>query len=278
MMQTLRAAGCSLPLLLALLQPVAAHADAAPCGRDAPCQVANGQYFAAVPPNWHGRAKMPLLMFLHGWQGSGADILGNAELVAAVGAAGALLVAPDGRDRTWSHVGSPSQARDDVGFVRAVLADARGRWPVDPAMVVASGFSQGGSMVWDLACYAADAFTAFLPVSGGFWEPLPSACRSGPVNLRHVHGRTDDVVPMAGRTILGRFRQGDILAGMAIWRAEDRCAGLPIPAGTDDGLDCESWIGCATGRELQLCMHPDGHMMNPAWITDGLAWARGLVH
>jgi len=275
MMQTLRDVGRSLPLMLALLAPAGAAMGATPCSGDSPCEVADGRYYAAAPQGWDGRAKLPLLMFLHGWQGSGADIMTNADLVAAVNGAGALLIAPDGRDRTWSHVGSPSQARDDVAFLRAVLADARARWPVDPAMVVASGFSQGGSMVWDLACYAADAFTAFLPLSGGFWEPLPSACRSGPVNLRHIHGRADDVVPMTGRMILGRFRQGDIMRGMTVWRAEDGCAAAPEHDATA-GFDCETWTHCASGCVLQLCTHPEGHMFEPTWIVEGLAWARSL--
>lgn len=257
-------------LVLALLLAVALPARAAaPCGA---CQAAGGTYQAVAPPGWDGRSRLRLLVFLHGWMMEGADITDNAGIRAAAGRLGFLLVAPDGLLRSWAHGGSPSQARDDVAFLRGVLADVKARWPIDPRVVVAGGFSQGGSMVWDLACYAAHDFTAFLPLSGGFWEPMPPACASGTVSLRHVHGRDDPVVPMSGRALFGPYRQGDIREGFRRWVAEDRCTGRPVRLAERGGLDCESWGGCAGGRRLQLCLRPGAHTLRAQDVEDGLRW------
>ena len=239
-----------------------------------PCHLASGGSFRVLaPPEWDGHAKLPVLMFLHGYTGEGADVLADADVTGPAGALGFLLVAPDGLNGTWSHQGSPSQARDDRIFLHAVLAEVKRRWPVDARLIVLGGFSQGASMVWDMACFAPLGFSAFLPFSGGFWERMPTAC-TAPVNLRHVHGTADETVPMAGRTVLDRWRQADIERGFAIWRETDHCIAPPERHMRAGELACTVW-SCRTRRTLELCLHPGGHKMDAVWLEDGLRWARG---
>lgn len=236
----------------------------------------DGTYRAVAPPGWDGKSAVPLVLYLHGYGQSSGDITGDAELVAAVTSLGALLVVPDGVGHAWSHVGAPRHQRDDLAFLHGVVADAERRWPVDAAKVYAAGFSIGGSMVWDLACHAARGFAAFLPVSGAFWLPYPEKCESGPVNLRHVHGLTDTTVPMAGRTIFGQFTQGDVMKGWDILRATDHCAAAPDRKTQESDLNCEEWTSCAAQRVLELCLHGDGHDMEPRYLKGGVAWALQL--
>ena len=138
-----------------------------------------------------------------------------------------MLILPDGIDKTWAHQGSPSQARDEIAFMDAVRADMLARWPIEPNEILVTGFSQGGSMVWDLACQRGSDYGAFVAVSGAFWEPLPERCVGGPVDLLHIHGTTDRTVPMAGRPIGDRWRQGDVMQGLA---GAARARWLPDPA------------------------------------------------
>lgn len=126
-------------------------------------------------------------------------------------------------------------------------------------------------MVWSLACLGGGRFAAFVPVAGAFWEPLPGACPSGPANLYHVHGLSDGTVPMAGRAIGTRFRQGDVLKGMALWRDVNACPAEPTRTERDGSLACSIWAGCASGRELRLCLQGDGHEYRPDWVSRG--WA-----
>ncbi len=256
-------------LLLLLAAPRAALGEE-PCD---PCWLPGGGSFRVLaPPDWDGRAKLPVLMFLHGYTHEGADVLADAGVTGPAAALGFLLVAPDGLNGTWSHQGSPSQARDDRLFLHGVLAEVKRRWPVDARLIVLGGFSQGASMVWDMACFAPLGFSAFLPFSGGFWERMPTAC-TAPVNLRHVHGTADETVPMAGRTVLDRWRQADIERGFVIWRETDHCIAPPERHAHEDALECEVWF-CRTRRTLQLCLHPGGHEMEAVWLEEGLRWAR----
>jgi polyhydroxybutyrate depolymerase len=238
-------------------------------------EVASGTYRAVTPTGWDGRRKLPLVLYIHGYGQSSADVTDDQALVEAVTGSGAVLIVPNGLDRRWSFAGSPSQgARDEIAFLRAVLTDAERRWPIDESRVIAAGFSIGGSVVWDLACHASEGFVAFLPVSGDFWLPYPESCESGPVNLRHIHGMNDQTVPMSGRPLRGgRFTQGDIGKSLAILQQTDGCAAEADHIEQQRELKCWIWSSCASGKRLELCLHSDGHMMKAQWLRDGIAWA-----
>jgi polyhydroxybutyrate depolymerase len=263
-------------MILAALTLLAFVAGAMPT-RGAPglLEVANGTYRAVTPPGWDGTRKLPLVLYIHGYGQSSADVTDDQALVEAATGSGAVLIVPDGLDRRWSFAGSPSQgARDEIAFLRAVLADAERRWPIDESRVIAAGFSIGGSVVWDLACHASEGFVAFLPVSGDFWLPYPQGCESGPVNLRHIHGMNDQTVPMGGRPLRGgRFTQGDIGKSLAILQQTDGCGAEADHIEQQGELKCWIWSSCASGKRLELCLHSDGHMMKAQWLRDGIAWA-----
>ena len=125
--------------------------------------------------------------------------------------------------------GSPSHYRDEFAFVRAVLDDVEARFPIDKRRLWASGFSQGGSMVWYAACFLGDRFAAFVPVAGDFWEPLPPNCPSGPASIRHIHGLADETFPTSGRAVAEHSHQGRSLAGLGALAANRR---LHSPAGS----------------------------------------------
>jgi polyhydroxybutyrate depolymerase len=139
---------------------------------------------------------------------------------------------------------------------------------------MASGFSQGGSMVWYLACRMPARFAGFAPIAGAFWEPLPPDCAGPRPNLVHVHGTSDMTVPLAGRPLRSGYRQGDVFKSFAIlapggctapWAAEVARAGPP------QSLTCRLAQGCGGSARLELCLHAGGHMADPAWVER--AWA-----
>jgi polyhydroxybutyrate depolymerase len=246
------------------------------CPGETPCVVASGSYLALPPPDWDGQTKLDATIFFHGWQSSAEAFATDPAFSRAFAAEGVMLILPDGLDKTWAHTGSPSQARDELAFMDQVRADMLARWPIDPDRILVTGFSQGGSMVWDLACHRGRDYRAFVAVSGAFWEPLPQRCDGGPIDLLHLHGTTDPVVPMSGRRIGERWRQGDMLQGLAVLRAADGCPSKPTFDDVEAGLHCEVWSNCASGSELRLCRHPGGHLMPEGWVHLAHDWARGL--
>ncbi|MBY0613688.1 MAG: polyhydroxybutyrate depolymerase [Beijerinckiaceae bacterium] len=255
------------------LAPGAGRQD---CGSVVRCKVASGEYLVRPPRGWNGRSPLPTLMFFHGYQESAESVMEDRFFRDFADKNGILLVAPHGEGRTWSYPGSPGHYRDEFAFVRAVLDDVTKRYPIETKRLWASGFSQGGSMVWYLACEMGDRFRAFAPVSGAFWLPQPTSCKGGPVDLRHVHGTNDDTVPMTGRAIGLRYRQGDVLEGFRTLRALDGCPATPDTVAMEDGLRCESWISCSSGKQLKLCLHPGGHAMEASYLEASWAWVKSL--
>lgn len=249
---------------------------AAACPGQGFCEVAGGRYLALPPLGWDGRQPLPATIFFHGWQSDAEAFAWDPSFTAAFNREGVMLILPDGIDKTWAHQGSPSQARDEIAFMDAVRADMLARWPIAPSEILVTGFSQGGSMVWDLACQRGHAFGAFAAVSGAFWEPLPERCTGGPVDLLHIHGTADGTVPMAGRPIGNRWHQGNVMQGLEVLRALDGCPTLPSRNGELNGMVCQTWAECSSGRELRLCEHAGGHFMPEGWIAFAHAWARGL--
>ncbi|MGJ3265357.1 MAG: hypothetical protein ACFE0R_19210, partial [Salinarimonas sp.] len=217
--------------------------------------------------------------------GSAGGMAPKAAVVDADRDRGYALVGPQGVShrpdgpalwslRPESRRGRPGRTpRDDVAFLLAVIDDAVARFGLDRERGLAAGFSLGGSMVWDLACVAPDAAAAYAPVAGGFWEPLPESC-AGPVRLLHAHGFADTVVPLEGRPIgegADPLHQGDVFAGLAIWRETLGCAPNPDTHELGERFWRKSWTGCAAGT-LDLVLFPGGHRVPEGWTDLALDW------
>lgn len=263
-----------LTALCAVLTLLSAAAGAVDCIEGGTCSIAQGSYHYAMPSD--GSAAMPVIVHFHGYGSSGAAALRNAQVVEAATARGYVFVALNGtpgplapQRNDWSVRDGTPPWRDEGAFARAVLDDLAQRYAVDRKRVLMTGFSRGGSMVWDIACHDPAGFAAFAPASGAFWRPLPETC-SGPVRLLHHHGWSDKVVPMEGRRIPGLpIRQGDVFAGMGVLReASGLSDDLPQSFSFEGETLCRLWMDEA----LRLCLHPGGHSPPPGWMNHVLDW------
>ncbi|UWQ84913.1 alpha/beta hydrolase family esterase [Leisingera caerulea] len=242
---------------------------AAACGA-APevCEVQDGRYHIVLPEA--SAVPVPVVMFLHGYGGSGAQVLKNKALVEGVTQRGYALIAPEGRKRggagpkSWGF-GPFDDGRDEGAFFAAVLEDASARFGTSGAQTVLAGFSAGAFMVHYLACRDPEAFAAYAPVSGAFWRPQPEAC-AGPVRLLQVHGWRDEVVPLEGRPLGGgRWEQGDVFAGLELWRQANGCTShAPDRAWREDGQLRRRW-DCGPGAEIEMVLFDGGHALPGGW-------------
>lgn len=263
--------------LIAFMLVLAAGSAHAGCG-DAPeaCLLPDGAYHAALPAA--GGQGAPVVLWLHGAGSNGGNAIRNTALINALTARGYAVLAPTaGREFgeggfSWNFF--PGWAgRDEADFLKRTVADATGRFGTDPERVLLAGFSAGAFMVSYLACSAPETFAAYAPVAGGFWRPMPKGC-AGPVRLFQTHGWTDTTVPLEGRILRsGTFEQGDIFAGMELWRIANRCAGNdPTAYGETGPFWRRRWEDCAAGSALEFALWKGGHSVPDGWADMVLDW------
>jgi len=200
----------------------AATSAQAGCG-DAPdaCEMDTGAYHIALPDDPEEAAVM---VFLHGAGGSGAGVIRNQTLVSTVTDRGYAFLAPTALPRRPGQTGGvwnfyPGwEGRDETAFLSATVADAAARFGTSPERVFLTGFSAGAFMVTYLACETPQAFPAYAPLAGAFWDPLTEACNC-PVKFFQTHGCRDRTVPIEGSPLGGgRFLQRDVLASLTFSR------------------------------------------------------------
>lgn len=245
-------------------------------GADAPCTTASGAYHIALPEDWDGG---PAIIHLHGYGSTGANVIRNTGFVAGFTERGYAVIAPTalpwlpGKPTDWSVRDGFTYDRDDLAFLREVRADAEARAGIDPARLLLTGFSRGGSMVWEVACLDPAFAAAYAPAAGGFWLPLVEEC-VGPVKLLHTHGFGDKMVPLEGRKIIGwrnkEFIQDDVWRGLQLWRRINGCPDTPAGHDAAEALWRKRW-DCAAGS-LEIALHPGGHGLPKGWTGLVLDW------
>ncbi len=156
---------------------------------------------------------------------------------------GFILVQAQGHNDSWNAGLCCSGARlDDVGFIRAVLAEVETHLNVDAKRVYAAGFSNGGFMSERLACDASDVFAAIVDGSGG----IVTSCKPQKhVAVLEFHGNKDRIVPYA----LFKSTSKE-------WVKFNGCNSTTTPASfPNSGGDttCETYTGCPADGTITAC-------------------------
>jgi polyhydroxybutyrate depolymerase len=147
----------------------------------------------------------PLLFALHGYSDSAVNLRAYAGLDAVADREKFVVVYPQGTTDTYGysfwevgyafHDGSV----DDVGFLLALRELLVADHGLDAASVVATGMSNGGDMMYRLACEEPGAFAALAPVAGCLMGWLAVDCTPDPhVPLLEIHGTDDAITPWEG--------------------------------------------------------------------------------
>lgn len=266
--------------LLSMVLILAAGAASACGARNDPCEAGGGIYLIEKPV---GVSAPPALMFLHGWGGSAVGTMKKRHVVETALARGYAVIAPQGTPRRegdtgagWNSFGGPNR-RDDVAYLLKVADDVAARHGVDRDRILLGGFSGGGMMTWRTLCDAPEAFAAYAPAAGLLWRPLPKRC-AGAAHVLHVHGWTDAVVPIEGRTVGGgTLTQGDLFEGIALLRETLGCA-ADAPDVFDEvpGIWLRRWTSCAPGASVTLGLHQGAHRIPASLPVLMLDWFEGL--
>ena len=267
----------ALMVLIATVLISASSALAQVCGSaDIPCKIPEGTYHVMMPPD--GEIKGAVVL-LHGGGGTGKGLL-KTNMASRSLKRGFVFIAPNGFHPTarfknnWAvRAKNFGHEIDDIKFLNAVMDDVAKNRNVDRNKFLLAGFSRGGSMVWDIACFAPNSARAYAPSAGAFWDDLPQKCE-GPVDLFHAHGWNDRTVPLEGRPIFnGKVAQGDVWQSLRILREANGCINRqPASSEIKEGQWWRHWSDCKSGKVIDLMLHDGGHGTAKNWAVTTLNW------
>ena len=243
-------------------------------------------YLLRVPPGREGA--LPLVLALHGAGDTPADFAGETQLAKAGDAFGMMVAFASGMARNGRETFNAqlccgdalTQQSDDIGFIGAVIEDVAAHHPLDRGRIYATGMSNGGMLVYQLAARHPEWFAAIAPVSatiGGMTRdgasyiiPVPHE----PVSVMIIHGMRDGYVLYQGGAsphlrFPYRWRLG-VADALSFWRFANGCS--------EDAAEGEPALGklrstvyssCRNGVTVRLWAIEDGDHEWPGAIFPG---------
>ncbi len=161
--------------------------------------------------------------------------------------------------------------RDEIQNLRNVLGHAAEEYGIDPRPVLVIGLGHGGSLVWQIACYAPKFGRILAPVGGAFWRKIPKNCNSG-AHLVHTHHRASAFWPLAGaRGRERRYARTSIYRNLDMLLSKNRCGPDKTTARNDDlGVNHTTWADCPGGGPVEFMVLDEKFAFQTWWLDEML--------
>jgi len=160
-------------------------------------------YILYVPAVYTSSQPAPLVFNFHGYGSNNSQQNFYADFKPIADTANFILVLPQGLTSGgyagWNNFGAVSSAAADINFVSDLIDTLSKRYNINSNRIYSTGFSNGGFMSYDLACFMSTRFAAIASVSGSMVASHLSACNpSHPMPVMEIHGTIDSTVSYTG--------------------------------------------------------------------------------
>ena len=181
------------------------------------------RYLAVEPDNYRPESRYPVVILMHGYGASMADL---ASLSPAISPDGYLFIYPNGPIQmqigpgmtgyAWTSPGSSGDQRDlqrTEDMLEGFFEDVIEEYNVAPGDSVLGGFSQGGMMTYRLGLPRPELFAGLIILSSRVPDPeavrlrLPAADRSQPIFV--AHGTSDAMISVEDARKSGDFLKAE---------------------------------------------------------------------
>ncbi len=233
-------------------------------------------YRVRVPAELDPERPAPLVVALHSAFSTGRQLAAWSGFDARADRDGVVVVYPEGFGilgllQHWNAGHCCGRAArkgiDDLGYLDAVVRDARARYAVDPDRLYLAGYSNGGMMAHLFAAARADSVAALAVVAGpvgsatGGEDPVIAPPEPGrPVPALVLHGTADVNIPYEGGPAPanpGR-RYLPAIESARFWACANGVMGPDPPLHADArGIGTRAWGAGTPGREVVLRTLPD---------------------
>ncbi len=242
-----------------------------------------------LPKTYSTQTPAPLVIGLHGYQNTGAELEAYLKLMPESDRRGFLYAMPDGTqdsngDRFWNATDACCDlfhsTVDDSRYLSDLIRTIERQYTVDTHRVYLVGHSNGAFMAYRMACDHADQITAIVALNGAMWNDVSRCAPSRPVSVLDIRGTADDTIHFAGGTSNATYPSAATTE--ADWVHFDQCPA--VPARTAAALDLTpdvpgaetsvtTYGGCANGSVVVSWVIDRGSHVP----TLGPAFAPGVV-
>lgn len=197
------------------------------------------EYRLHLPTGYDHSKRLPLVLVFHGSSADAAVIERETSFDAIADSLAFVVVYPEGVHRGW-NIGeccrySFKNHVTETAFISALLDRIETGYSIDTARVFATGYSDGGTLSFLLACNLPKRINAIAAVSGTLFNPVPACPLSRSVSVLVVHGTGDTQIPFAGRKGVVAYVRGKHATLSApqvvqFWVERDKCGVTPTTA------------------------------------------------
>ena len=166
-------------------------------------------YILYVPESHSEDTQFPLMLNFHGFGGSASAHMISADMRPLAESENFILVYPQGAQLGsgsphWNPDpigGNNKSTIDDIGFIEVIIESLNEELNIDLSRVYASGYSNGGYLIYGLACRLSNKIAAVGSVAGTMLSSTLNNCAaSAPIGVINIHGTADYDVPYNGTT------------------------------------------------------------------------------
>ena len=189
-----------------------------------------------VPDSYDCASPAPLVMMLHGYTSAGPIKEAYFNIKAEADKRGFLYLFPTGtkdgfgnnfRNATRCVLQLLNSTIDDLGYLSKLIADIQGEYNVDPKRVFLIGHSNGGFMLYRMACEHSNQIAAIASLAGATFVDMKTKCANpSPVSILQIHGTSDEVISYSGGSLpVGQYPSAEVSA--ASWATVNSCKSGP---------------------------------------------------
>ena len=221
-------------------------------------------YVLHIPPGYKSATRLPLVLVLHGLNGSGQSMEAGSKMSDKADQENFIVAYPNATQNpdVWDTNLSPigTKGVDDVGFIRALIDKLEHDLHIDGRRIYICGFSSGANMTYLLGAKLSHRLAAIGIVSGTIGhtynnsvEEIPSP--QEPVPVIAFHGKNDFTIPYEGG---GKYKVLPVATSIKFWVNADGCESLPQKTTRTDDLKIDEYGGCKDGSEVILYTFANG--------------------
>jgi polyhydroxybutyrate depolymerase len=212
------------------------------------------QFRLHVPANYDKNAATALVLNFHGYGATAESQEAYTRIVDQSEVGGFITAALQGLGdpARWYVWGPQEKDPDDFAFVGEVVERLKSTLCIDGKRVFAMGMSNGGAMVFALACELPEIFAAVGAVAA---SPFPRGnCKSEqPTAVIALHGTADIFVPFDTPTSnRPGVSSGSVLQNTRDWAEHNGCSLQPHSYPVTLDVQLETYKGCKDGADVSL--------------------------